>query len=103
MHASLPTVDDIPLYSLGIGASFLAFKFGVYWRMQFVTAGMVGGIPKQSTVVELEAVDGKNIFYLPKDTQYTAVMSPGDDPAKIKEKARINEQLILECIGKSNK
>ena len=45
--------------------------------MQFISAGIVTGIPAKSSVVEVDALDGKNIFYLPKDTDYTAVMSPG--------------------------
>ena len=36
------------------------------------------GMPSQSAVVEIDAQDGKNIFYLPKGTEFTAVMSPGD-------------------------
>jgi hypothetical protein len=45
--------------------------------MQFISAGIVTGIPPNSCVVEVDAVDGKNIFYLPKGTEFTAVMSPG--------------------------
>ena len=45
--------------------------------MQFISAGIVSGIPAKSTVVEIDALDGKNIFYLPKGTDFTAVMSPG--------------------------
>lgn len=102
---SIPNIDDInPLY---VAASLLPIaavsNIAVYWRMQFVTAGMVGGIPKNSKVVELDAKDGKNIFYLGSGIEYTAVMSPGDNPDKAKEKSRINEQLILECIGKANR
>eukprot|EP00607_Mallomonas_marina_P007279 CAMPEP_0182419156 /NCGR_PEP_ID=MMETSP1167-20130531/3554_1 /TAXON_ID=2988 /ORGANISM="Mallomonas Sp, Strain CCMP3275" /LENGTH=243 /DNA_ID=CAMNT_0024593811 /DNA_START=387 /DNA_END=1118 /DNA_ORIENTATION=+ len=63
---------------------------------------MIGSIPKSSRVLEIDAEDGKNVFYLPQGTDYTAVMSPGDDPSKEKEKMRVNEQLILECIGKAN-
>ena len=36
------------------------------------------GIPAESSVVEIDAQDGKNIFYLPKGTEFTAVMSPGN-------------------------
>ena len=55
-------------------------------------------------IVEIEAIDGKNIFYLPKKSQYTAIMSVTEnDPVKAKEKSRLNEQLILECIGKANR
>ena len=47
---------------------------------------------------------GKNVFYLPKGTDYTAIMAPSTDtdPKKRAEKTKINEQLILECIGKAN-
>lgn len=56
---------------------FFLFKFAVYWRMQIVTAGVITGIPLKSSVVEVDALDGKNIFYLPVGTDFTAVMSPG--------------------------
>ena len=29
-------------------------------------------------MVEVDAQDGKNIFYLPKGTDFTAVMNPGE-------------------------
>lgn len=64
------------------------------------------GIPKSSKVIEIDAKDGKNVFYLPKDSDYTAVMSSGggnDDKKKRQEKERLNEQLILESIGKANR
>jgi hypothetical protein len=70
---------------------------------------MLGGIPSSSgytKVVELDAQDGKNVFYLPKNAEYTAIMSKDageTDEKKKKEKAAINEQLILECIGKANR
>ena len=60
-----------------LAGAFFIFKFAVYWKMQFISAGIVTGIPAKSSVVEVDALDGKNIFYLPKDTDYTAVMSPG--------------------------
>jgi hypothetical protein len=60
-----------------VAVSFFIFKFAVYWKMQFISAGIVTGIPPKSCVVEVDAVDGKNIFYLPKGTEFTAVMSPG--------------------------
>jgi len=43
-----------------------------------VTIGLVGGIPTGSNIVELDAVDGKNVFYLPKDSFYTAIMTSGE-------------------------
>lgn len=71
--------------------------------MEFVSASMVSGIPPGSKVVELDAKDGKNIFYLSKDIDYTAVMSSGTDPSKAKEKEAMNYQLVLESIGKANR
>jgi hypothetical protein len=73
--------------------------------MQYMTASLVGGVPEGSSLVEIDAIDGKNVFYLPKGIDFTAVMSTGNDAdmKKQKEKARINEQLILECIGKANR
>ena len=90
---------------IAIGGSYLLLQLGAYWRMQFVTAGIISGIPAASSIVELDAKDGKTVFYLPKKAFYTAVMSQGDskDPLVIKEKKRFNEQLILECIGKANR
>lgn len=54
---------------------------------------------------------GKNIFYLPAGTDYTAVMTAKIDSnvndlkekKKIEETKRLNEQLILECVGKVNR
>jgi SAM-dependent methyltransferase len=95
-----------PAGAAALGGAALLFKLGVYWRMQFVSAAMVSGIPRGSTVVELDAQDGKNVFYLGEGVQYTAVMSSGSDDdsaSKRKEKERINNQLILESIGKANR
>ena len=44
-----------------------------------------------------------SVFYLPKGTEYTAIMNPGSDTGKTNDKIRINEQLILESIGKANR
>ena len=56
-------------------------------------------------MVEIDAKDGKNVFYLPKGTDYTAVMELPDetDEKKRIEKGKINEQLILESVGKANR
>lgn len=91
--------------AIALGSAFLLFKTFVYWRMQFVSASMVSGIPKGSSVVEIDAQDGKNVFYLPQKVDYTAVMSTGGsgDAKKEKEKSAINNQLILESIGKANR
>jgi SAM-dependent methyltransferase len=104
----LPLGDSVlPTAVVALGSAFLLFKTFVYWRMQFVSASMVSGIPKGSSVVEIDAKDGKNVFYLPSKVDYTAVMSSssgaGGDPKKEKEKVAINNQLILESIGKANR
>ena len=97
---------DLPVTILPLSlliTSFGLFKFIVYSRMQFVTASMIGGIPPRSSIVEIDAKDGKNIFYLSKECDYTAVMPITEtDLKKIKDKSSINEQLILESIGKAN-
>jgi len=97
---------DLPVTILPLSlliTSFGLFKFIVYSRMQFVTASMIGGIPPRSNIVEIDAKDGKNVFYLSKECDYTAVMPIIEtDPKKIKDKSSINEQLILESIGKAN-
>lgn len=76
--------------------------FASYTKMQYVTASMVSGVPSNSKVVEIDVQDGKNIFYLSSNCDYTAVMSLGDDPKKQIEKANYNERVILESIGKAN-
>jgi len=97
---------DLPVTILPLSvliSSFGLFKFIVYSRMQFVTASMIGGIPPKSKIVEIDAKDGKNIFYLSKECDYTAVMPITEtDPKKLKDRSAINEQLVLESIGKAN-
>ena len=101
------TAPDFPVSAvLGVlGGSFAVVKAATYWKMQLVTASMISGIPPGSKVVEIDAQDGKNIFYLGKNIEFTAVMSSGTDqsPKKIRERESINNQLILECIGKANR
>jgi hypothetical protein len=100
------SIESALLPGVGIVSGlFLAFKLAIYWRMQYLTASIIAGIPSGSSVVELDATDGKNVFYFPKAIDYTAIMSVGtdSDPKKQKEKAKVNEQLILECIGKANR
>jgi hypothetical protein len=84
----------------GVGVGALA----IYSRVAVATAGLISGLPVESEVIELDAVDGKNVFYLPPGCDYTAIMSvKGEtDPKKIKEKSSLNEQLILESVGKAN-
>jgi hypothetical protein len=84
----------------GVGVGALT----IYSRVAVATAGLISGLPVESEVVELDAVDGKNVFYLPPGCDYTAIMAvKGEtDPKKIKEKAGLNEQLILESVGKAN-
>lgn len=101
--------NDISIFTVVpiVSGSILLFKLAVYWKMQFISAGIVSGIPLASRVVELDAQDGKNVFYLPKGAAYTAVMSPGLDVTekadKVRQKNAINEQLIMESIGKANR
>lgn len=96
--------QNFPLTSgiLLAAGSYGLLRLGIYWRAQVLTASLLGGIPPNSKIVDIGAVDGKNVFYLPKGSDYTAVMNPKGDPTKQKEVMRTNEQLILECIGKAN-
>ena len=99
-------IDNIPLIPLGSGLaiSYAIFKIGGYWRVQLETAKLLGGIPEGLTVLELGVVDGKNIFYLPKRTDYTAIMPVNiDDVKAAASKFDLNERLILESIGKANR
>lgn len=91
LSSSLPV---IPLAGGGL-VVLAALKGAAYVKQQYAIAEVVGGIPRASVVAELDAQDGKNIFYLPRDTDYIAVMNPGADLVKAKEKSRVNEQLIL--------
>ena len=76
------------------------------WNLQVKTANIIGGIPKGFKVVELDVTDGKNVFYMPNNIDYTAVMPSSlkeNDIKKKNNKFSANEQLILECIGKVNR
>jgi len=77
-------------------------SFAAYTKMQYVTASMVSGVPPNSKVVEIDVQDGRNIFYLSNNCDYTAIMSIGNDPKKQIEKSNFNERVILESIGKAN-
>lgn len=104
---------DLPDFITSIEPSTIAItsavllagtKLAEYSKMQYVTASILGGIPDNFKIVEIDVRDGKNVFYMPKGTDYTAVMLPNEsDPKKLQEKMRINEQLILECVGKANR
>lgn len=97
-------INDFPI-STTIAASIASFglaKILVYSKMQVVTATTVAGIPPNSNVVEFDALDGKQIFYLPRGCDYTAVMPLGDDVSKQKQNSNFNERVILESIGKAN-
>ena len=85
-----------------LGLLLGGFQFSVYWRMQFVAANMFGRIPEGSTIAELDAKDGKNIFYLPRGIDYTAIMAGETKPDKEEEKLKLDNQLVLESIGKAN-
>ena len=89
-------------------SSVIAFggaKFVGYTKFAFATAETINGIPPNFSVVEIDAKDGKNVFYLPRGTDYTAVMELPDesDENRREEKKKINEQLILESVGKANR
>ena len=84
---------------LALGGVGAAINFYSYAKLQLETAQIVGGIPKDSVVTEMDAQDGKNVFYLAPGVDYTAIMLSS---AQSKEKAAINEQLILESVGKAN-
>lgn len=99
------TISPVALL-FGTGSLFGAIKLSQYFRLQTITASIIGGIPKNYKVVEIDAQDGKNIFYLPDGIEYTAIMNAGGtdtDNKKVKDKMKINEQLILESIGGANR
>ena len=102
------TVDilrDFPISSAIAGSVgvFGLLRIFTYWKMQYITAKTVAGIPKRSKIVELDVQDGKNIFYLSESSDYTAIISNTEtDPAKKKEKNSFNERMILESVGKAN-
>ena len=101
LYSLAPEVDTGTLTNviLGLGVAGAGLNFASYWSLQLETARILGGVPRGSVVTELDALDGKNIFYLPEGVDYTAVMLSSQQG---KEKAAINEQLILESIGKAN-
>ncbi len=102
----LNVLTDFPISSTIAGSVCLfgLTKLIIYWRMQFVIADIVGGIPPSSKVVELDAQDGKQIFYLSTGCDYTAVMGPGSmsDESKRQQRLAYNERIVLESIGKAN-
>lgn len=94
---------DASTVVLGLAAAGGIGTFSLYSKVAIETAGVISGIPVESDIVELDAVDGKNIFYLPPGCDYTAIMPVGEsDMKKKKDKAALNEQLILESVGKAN-
>ena len=102
---TLPTQNyPLTISLLSLTGIALLTKLGIYWRMQYEIAQILGNIPKNYKIVEFDAQDGKNIFYLPSGSDYTAIMTVNEkDIKKYNEKLNINEQLILECIGKVNR
>ena len=98
-------IRDFPI-STAIATSvgvFGLWKFFNYWKIQYVIAKTVSGIPKRSKVVELDVQNGKNVFYLSEECEYTAIMSVTEvDISKKKEKTSFNERMILESVGKAN-
>ena len=58
---NVPQINELALPAAGISVGlFGIFKIAVYSRMQLISASMVGGIPTNYKVVELDAIDGKN-------------------------------------------
>lgn len=54
--------SSLPYLAVGGGLAATAIAKAVsYVQMQFITAGMVGGIPAKSIVVELDALDGSKL------------------------------------------
>ena len=103
----LDLINEFPL-STSIASTIGLFglvKVISYWRMQYVQASTISGIPQGSKVVEFDAKDGKNIFYLSNNCEYTAIMpipSGESDQKKIKDKVAINDRLILDSIINAN-
>ena len=103
----LDLINEFPL-STSIASTIGLFglvKVISYWRMQYVQASTISGIPQGSNVVEFDAKDGKNIFYLSNNCEYTAIMpipSGESDQKKIKDKVAINDRLILDSIINAN-
>lgn len=89
-----------------LGGLYGLFKVFIYSKFQYTQASIIGGIPISeigNKVVEIDARDGKNVFYLPKNSDYTAIMMVDEtDEKKRRDKLTLNEQLILECVGKAN-
>lgn len=97
------------------GGVYLLLQLAAYWKAQFMTASIIGGIPTGLKIVEIDAQDGKNVFYLPKNSEYIAVMPSGvadkkalenadeKERKRIKETAQRNTQVILESIGNANR
>lgn len=62
--AALSPADAAPLAyalapaTLAVGAAAAALRAAAYAKTQVVTAEALGGVPRGSTVVELDAVDG---------------------------------------------
>ena len=103
----LDLINEFPL-STSIAGTIGLFglaKVISYWRMQYLQASTISGIPQGSNVVEFDAKDGKNIFYLSNNCEYTAIMpipSGESDQKKIKDKVAINDRLILDSIINAN-
>lgn len=101
-HLAMFDIDSGTV-ALGVAALGGISAFSLYSKIAIETAGVISGIPVESDVVELDAVDGKNVFYLPPGCDYTAIMAVEEmDMKKKKDKAALNEQLILESVGKAN-
>ena len=102
MDESAQNYESLIPYILGAsGLGFAALKTFGYFRYQLETAKVIGELPPNLSLIELDAVDGKNVFYLPRGTDYTAVISIGE--RENSNKAEINEKMVLESIGRANR
>eukprot|EP01039_Chlorochromonas_danica_P001914 gene1914-2092_t len=105
--------DDLAVVVDGSNLAWAALLGGSLWglssivgyaKSQYAIANLVGGIPKGSDVVEIDPIDGKNVFYLPATCTYTAIMpiDPSLDAKRSKERQAFNEKMVLESVAKAN-
>eukprot|EP01038_Epipyxis_sp_PR26KG_P009269 gene9269-12486_t len=108
-HQSL-SLNDFDTYQIAGGlAVIVGGTYGLvttiqYYRMQYIAASLYGQMPPDSDILEIDAEDGKNVYYIPEKSRYTAIMPVKEnDPNKKKVKSQLNEELILKCVGETNK
>ena len=73
---------DASTVVLGLAAAGGLGAFSIYSKVAIETAGVISGIPVESDIVELGALDGKNVFYLPPGCDYTAIMAVEESDIK---------------------